>query len=246
MFCFATKRAFNLRKQVIERKGNVKGKGLRKRPPCRASKLLSGEVRNKWPQVTLCMDRKGHTILSKNGPSLFDPQCGLLGFVWPGPRVGFGFPYDHTLKLGPTHFNLLDLISVHYFIYIFTYLFHPYFCSSTCLQIYSLFTNVFCFFWKFTENSKKKQFHTSSTCCLISHFGMNKTISCIYVFVYMHVLNFMFWVCMICVNNEFGIINGLGLLFYDLPKKGSVKILARSSISPEFQTKANFKVTASR
>ena len=39
---------------------------------------------------------------------------------------------------------------------------------------------------------------------------------------------------------------GSGLLFYDLPKKGSMEILARSSISPESQAKVDFKVTASR
>ena len=40
--------------------------------------------------------------------------------------------------------------------------------------------------------------------------------------------------------------NDSGLLFYDLPKRGPVEILARSSISPESQTKVNVKVTASR
>ena len=39
---------------------------------------------------------------------------------------------------------------------------------------------------------------------------------------------------------------GSGLLFHNFPKRSSVEILARSSISPEFQVKVNFKVTAFR
>ena len=45
---------------------------------------------------------------------------------------------------------------------------------------------------KFTENSKEIRSDTSSTCCLISHFGMNVAIFHAYVFASMHVLNFMF------------------------------------------------------
>ena len=36
----------------------------------------------------------------------------------------------------------------------------------------------------------------------------------------MHVLNFMFWMYVTCIHYEIGIVNGSGLLFYDLPKKG--------------------------
>ena len=129
-----------------------------------------------------CRDRKVHTVLSKNRPSLFDPEYGLLGFVWPSPGVGFfGFPYDHALGLGLAYFNLLDLIPIHYFlIYSLTYLI--FFCPSICLLICSLFTNVFCFFWKFTENNKKEKFHTSPTRRLISYFDINKTIFVFMVF----------------------------------------------------------------
>ena len=42
------------------------------------------------------------------------------------------------------------------------------------------------------------------------------------------------------------IVNGLGLLFYDFPKRGPVEILARSSIFSGSQAKVDFKVTASR
>ena len=137
-----------------------------------------------------CRDRKVHTVLSKNRPSLFDPEYGLLGFVWPSPGVGFfGFPYDHALGLGLAYFNLLDLIPIHYFlIYSLTYLI--FFCPSICLLICSLFINIFCIFWEFTENSKKREkFHTSPPCRLISHFGMNKAIFVFtFFFTSMHVL----------------------------------------------------------
>ena len=58
------------------------------------------------------------------------------------------------------------------------------------------------------------------TCHLISHFGMNKTIFVFMVFTSMHVLNFMFWVCVICINNEIGIIVWLGVIIFQSPEKG--------------------------
>ena len=48
----------------------------------------------------------------------------------------------------------------------------------------------------------------------------------------------------VCMNLERLYVSGL--LFYDLSKRDPVEILARSSISPESQTKENFKPTASR
>ena len=59
----------------------------------------------------------------------------------------------------------------------------------------------------------------------------------------MYVLNFMFE-HVLC---EIGILGWLGIIILRPPEKGgSVEILAQSSISSEFQTKVNFKVTASR
>ena len=49
----------------------------------------------------------------------------------------FGFLYDHTLGLGLTRFNLLDLISDHYFLYIFTYL-----LISSLFFVHQLFANL--------------------------------------------------------------------------------------------------------
>ena len=48
----------------------------------------------------------------------------------------------------------------------------------------------------------------------------------------------------VCMNLERSY--GSGLLFYDLPERGPVEILARSLISSGSQTKVNFKVTAFR
>ena len=34
----------------------------------------------------------------------------------------------------------------------------------------------------------------------------------------MHVLNFMFWVCVICINNEIGMIVWFGVIILQLPE----------------------------
>ena len=67
-------------------------------------------------------------------------------------------------------------------------------------------------------------------------FGMNVVV---FLFTSMHVLNFMIWdVCHVLIWRW---LYGSVLLFYDLPKRGSAKILARSSISSKSQIKVNFK-----
>ena len=63
-----------------------------------------------------------------------------------------------------------------------------------------------------TENRKKK-FDTNLICCLITYFSMNRIIFVFMVFfLSMHVLDFMFWVRVIWINNEIGIIVWLGFI----------------------------------
>ena len=69
---------------------------------------------------------------------------------------------------------------------------------------------------------------------------------CLYLLGSMHVLNFVFRICVIRFSNNVGTIMCLGIVILRSPKKGPVEILTRSSISSGFQTKANFKMTASR
>ena len=65
-----------------------------------------------------------------------------------------------------------------------------------------------------TENSKKKN-PTDSICCLFTYFGMNKVILRVYVFLSMHVVNFMFWVCMLWIWNS----QWLGIIILRSPEK---------------------------
>ena len=55
----------------------------------------------------------------------------------------------------------------------------------------------------------------------------------------MHVLNFMFWVCVICINNELEWSYGLGLLFYNFPKGAPWK----SWLNPRFSRNSKSKWT---
>ena len=90
--------------------------------------------------------------------------------------------------------------------------------------------------------AKKKVRHKCNSLFYFVFWYEYSNISCSF-FASVHVVDFIFE----CVCYEFGIINGLGLLFYDFSKKkGLVKILAQSSIFLGSQTKVDFKVTASR
>ena len=92
-----------------------------------------------------------------------------------------------------------------------------------------------------TENSKKKVQYEFDCYLIFISVWMNR-----YLFLYflsMHLLNFMLWVCVLCFNNLRWLYGSI-LLFHDLPKRGSAKILARSSISSESKIKVHFKATA--
>ena len=93
------------------------------------------------------------------------------------------------------------------------------------------------------ENSKKKKILPIQFVVSL-HFGMIEIIFMFTFFTHICVKG--------CVLNRCDVFWYLGwsygsiLLFHDLPKRGSTKILARSSISSESQIKVNFKVTASQ
>ena len=62
--------------------------------------------------------------------------------------------------------------------------------------IFLLFINIF--FIGSIENNKKKVEYEFD-CCLIFHFGMNKSLF-VFMFLSMHLLNFMLWICVLCFN----------------------------------------------
>ena len=114
-------------------------------------------------------------------------------------------------------------------------------CVVIFNSYYSLFTNLFCSL-NLQKIAKKRKVWLQARIIVSLYFGMNVAISRAYVW---H--PYMCWIS--CLEYEcygFGLVNGTRLLFYDLPRRGPVEILYRSSISPRSQTKANFKVTASR
>ena len=99
-------------------------------------------------------------------------------------------------------------------------------------------------YWIYRKIAKKKVLQIRFR-NLTSHFGMNKAIFMNMFFIHACV-KFCDFEYVWYVFNEVKVFNGSKLLFYDLPKRGSAEILARSSISSESQIKVNFKVTASR
>ena len=109
-----------------------------------------------------------------------------------------------------------------------------------CLFLLSCYLLTF-FFMDLQKIAKRKSI-IRALHCFFSYFGMNVVI---FLFTSMHVLNFMIWICVLVLIFKDDYIGSI-LLFYDLPKRGSTKILARSSISSESQIKVNFKATASR
>ena len=117
--------------------------------------------------------------------------------------------------------------------------------SFVLFVIYLLFTNIFCLL-NLTKNIKKDKSDINSIS--LSYFTLwyewNNFVFRLF-FTTMHVLNFVFWICVICFNNWNG--HMAWVYYFTISRKrGPVEILARSSISLEPQTKANFKVTTSR
>ena len=117
--------------------------------------------------------------------------------------------------------------------------------SFVLFVIYLLFTNIFCLL-NLTENIKKDKSDINSIS--LSYFTLwykwNNFVFRLF-FITMHVLNFVFWICVICFNNWNG--HMARVYYFTISRKrGSVEILAQSSIFPESQIKANFKVIASR
>ena len=111
---------------------------------------------------------------------------------------------------------------------------------------YLLFTNLFCLL-KLTDNNKKRKFRTSDDCGFNSYFWYDSINFHSRIFASMlrfKLLDFFLHKHVIITNGM--IRNDPVLLIYGLWKKNSVKIAARSSIFPAFQTKINLKVTASR
>ena len=118
-------------------------------------------------------------------------------------------------------------------------------CVVIFNSYYSLFTNLFCLLNLQKIAKKEKSSSTSSNHRFIIFWYECSNISCLCL-ASIHVLKFVFRICLICSNNNVGTIMCLGIIILRSPKGGPVKILTRSSISPGFQTKANFKVTVSR
>ena len=93
---------------------------------------------------------------------------------------------------------------------------------------YLLFTNLFCLL-KLTENSKKRKYESSGVHCLKSYFGTNWLIFIVILSMLQfklfdfYISMWLFQITIFMCDSE--------LLFYDLLKRGSVEILARSSIS---------------
>ena len=123
----------------------------------------------------------------------------------------------------------------------FTYAFMLYHVNTWYLYCGVVFIFICCLltrlvYWNSQKITKKRKSITSAVCCFFLYFGMNEIIFML-MFLSMHVVNFMFWICMLGIWNSQWLITR---------KRGSVEILAQSSISSESQTKVNFKVTASR
>ena len=55
---------------------------------------------------------------------------------------------------------------------------------------------------------------------LTSHFGTNKTILRVYLFTSMHVLNFVYWICVTCFSNKIGMNMWLEIIILRSPEKG--------------------------
>ena len=67
----------------------------------------------------------------------------------------------------------------------------------------------------------KRKVQYEFDCCLIFHFGMNKSLF-VFMLLSMHLLNFMLWVCVLCFNNLRWLYDSI-LLFHDLSKRGFAK-----------------------
>ena len=64
------------------------------------------------------------------------------------------------------------------------------------------------------ESSRQVRF------CLITYFGVSKAILRVYLFTSMHVLNFVFWICVICFNNGIGMIVWFRVYYFTISRKG--------------------------
>ena len=111
---------------------------------------------------------------------------------------------------------MLSLLNVYGII---SHLYHYY--VSTCIVV--LYLYLFVIYWlvwfiEFTENSKREG-SRQVRFCLITYFGMNKAILRVYLFTSMHVLNFVFWICVICFNNGIRTIVWFGVIILQFLEK---------------------------
>ena len=66
----------------------------------------------------------------------------------------------------------------------------------------------------------KRKFNEFDFATLLHSLVWMSPYSCLYFFTSMCRLGSMFWICVTCFSDEFEIVNGSRLLFYDLSKKG--------------------------
>ena len=110
------------------------------------------------------------------------------------------------------------------------------------------FANISCLL-KLAENSKKEtsSINPISLSYFIFWYGLINLVPVFLLHPYMCYILY-HWIYVTCfffvIKLEF--IMWLGIIILRSLKGGPVEVLARSSISPGFQTKVNFKVTASR
>ena len=134
--------------------------------------------------------------------------------------------------------NHVNIHVISFFIYVLIILMFVLWCCYLYLIVI-----YWCILFIWIPRKKIAKKETSQVQFVISFFGMNVVIFRVHFFLSVHVVDFIFWVCISWIwNNRVA----QDYFFTISLKRGSVKILAWSSISPESQTKSKFKVTASR
>ena len=117
---------------------------------------------------------------------------------------------------------------------------------------YSFFFSLCCYsltsfaYWNPRKIAKKKvRYKLDSLSFFTLRYEWVNT--CVYVFTSMHMLDFMFQICVVCINNKkWNNRMTRGYYFTISRERSAIEILVRSSIFSEFQTKVDFKVTAFR
>ena len=111
-----------------------------------------------------------------------------------------------------------------------------------CHFIFSCYLLIF-FYWIYRKQ-KRKSYKFDLSSFYILWYGWNNFY--VYVFLYICACIKLYALNMCVMFQYLKWLYGSILLFHDLPKRGSEKILARSSIFSESNIKVDFKVTASR